>query len=180
VLSVAFSPDGQLLATAAACDPTVRLWDTATGLERMSLRGPADMAVSVVFAPDGATLASGDSRGNVTLWDLESGRPRASWNAHSGSTKSLAFSADGRTLASVGDGTVKLWEMHDGRQSRVSIPERPEPFLAALVLDAMPRRGDTHGNPGKSLRVRFRLQFAFRIGNVSLVPPRPRISAART
>ena len=111
VFSVRFSPDGKYLATAGFRDPAVRLWDSATGRELTSLRGPADMILSVDFAPDGATLVAGDSRGSITLWDLESRRQKDSWNAHGSWVTSVAFSADGRTLASAGKGTVKLWEM---------------------------------------------------------------------
>jgi WD40 repeat protein len=111
VLSLAFSPDGGILATACDRDPAVRLWDVTSGQEQMSLRGASNPTVSAVFAPDGATLAAGDRWGNLTLCDLESRRPQSSWIAHRGATKALAFSADGRTLASAGDGTVKLWQV---------------------------------------------------------------------
>jgi WD40 repeat protein len=111
VFSVRCSPDGKIVASAANRDPAIRLWDSATGRERMSLCGPASMTISVDFAPDGATLAAGDSRGDVTLWDLESRRPRSSWKAHDGWITSIAISADGRSLVSVGDGTVKRWDI---------------------------------------------------------------------
>jgi WD40 repeat protein len=111
VLCARFSPDGKILATATNLDPTVRLWESATGRELGSLRGPAESMISTAFAPDGATLVTSDSLGDLTLWDLESRHPRASWNAHSNRVVSVAFSADGRTLASTADENIKLWEM---------------------------------------------------------------------
>jgi WD40 repeat protein len=111
VFSVRFSPDGQIVASAACLDPAVRIWDSATGRERMSLCGPTSMAIAVEFAPDGATLVAGDDRGNLTLWDLESRCQLTTWNVQKSWITSVAFSADGRTLVSACEGVVKLWEM---------------------------------------------------------------------
>jgi len=55
VNSVAFSPDGQLLASVSD-DQTVRLWNPATGEQLQKLEGHTDWVSSVTFSPDGPFL----------------------------------------------------------------------------------------------------------------------------
>jgi WD40 repeat protein len=57
VSSVAFSPDGRILAT-GSWDTMARLWEVATGREIAALRGHEDQVSSVAFSPDGRTLAT--------------------------------------------------------------------------------------------------------------------------
>jgi hypothetical protein len=77
VKSVAFSPDGRLLAGASESGP-VRIWDAATGEEVRALRGNAGDITSVAFSPDGRRLAvasgSYDRLGEVRVWDTASGQ----------------------------------------------------------------------------------------------------------
>ena len=57
VLSVAFGPDGNRLASAGG-DGTVKVWDTATGQEILTLKGHTSFLTSATFSPDGKRLAS--------------------------------------------------------------------------------------------------------------------------
>jgi WD40 repeat protein len=114
---VAFSPDGKLLATAAA-DRIVRLWDAGTGQLRHTLRGHTDIACDVAFSPDGRTLASAAYDGTVRLWDVAAAKPRLVLRGHRGLVLSVAFAPDGRSLATGGvDGTVRLWDPATGQQT---------------------------------------------------------------
>ena len=121
VISVAFSPNGQLLASASENEDTVRLWDVARGELIRTLNGP-ERVNSVVFSPDGQLLASALHDGTVRLWNVETGNLLHTLEGQTwawGAT-SVAFSPDGALLASgMGDGTVRLWKVSDGTLIRV-------------------------------------------------------------
>jgi WD40 repeat protein len=87
---------------------TVWLWDLTTGKHRATLPG-AYASVSVVFSPDGRTLATAGDNRNVQLWNASTGRLQATLTAPG---RALAFSPDGQTLAasSIGN-TVQLWDV---------------------------------------------------------------------
>ena len=71
--SLAFSPDGRLLAAAAISRPT-EVRDARTGRLVARLRTP-DWGRSVAFSPDGALLATGHFDGTGQLWSTESWKP---------------------------------------------------------------------------------------------------------
>lgn len=127
VYSLAFSPDGQMVATGDGVPPvydsctgtflypgegTVRLWNANDGTLLQSTTAGQTQVVSVAFSPDGQQLASG-SGANLKLWsspDLASFRLLSDypWNE----IRSVAFSPDGRFLAAGmagNDNAVKVY-----------------------------------------------------------------------
>lgn len=105
VSSLAFSPDGRLLASAswnwvlAGREDVgeVRLRDLTTGEERI-LGGRPRSACAVAFSPDGKTLASGGWDQRVTLWDVPSGRRRSELTGPPRPVVALTFSPSGAEL----------------------------------------------------------------------------------
>ncbi|KAJ5816310.1 NACHT and WD40 domain protein [Penicillium robsamsonii] len=114
VQSVAFSPNGQLLAS-GSLDKTLRLWDTATGALQQTLEGHTDWVESVAFSPDGRLLASSSNDKTICLWDTAIGALQQTLKGHTDSVQSVTFSPDGQLLASGSDDeTVRLWDTATG------------------------------------------------------------------
>jgi WD40 repeat protein len=109
---VAYSPDGQTLASARG--PVLRLWDTATGKEKFAeFQGHQAGVAAVVVSADGKTIATGGEQ--IIVWDAAGGRLRLQIPAGRG-VAALALSPDGKTLASAGrDRIVHLWDVGTGK-----------------------------------------------------------------
>ncbi|KAJ5742536.1 vegetative incompatibility protein HET-E-1 [Penicillium nucicola] len=114
--SVAFSPDGQTVAS-GSLDNTIKLWDAQTGKERQTLEGHSDSVRSVAFSTNGQTVASGSDDHTIKLWDAQTGKERQTLEGHSDSVRSVAFSPNGQTVASGSDDhTIKLWDAQTGKE----------------------------------------------------------------
>ena len=115
ILSVAFSPDGKLLATAGEAGE-LHFWKVADMKPLLTLRGHLRWILSIVFSPDGETLASSSDDRTIKLWDVSTGQVLRTLQAHSSWVWSITFSPDGETLASASDDrTIKLWDVRTGQ-----------------------------------------------------------------
>lgn len=130
VFSVAYSPDGQRIATGSG-DNTVRQWDAVTGEE---IGAPftlhENQVVSVAYSPDGRRIASGSADNTVRLWNSATGEQI--WEGKQDlAVTVVAFSPDGRRVASGGaDSTVRLWDATTGRSIWQSAHDGPVSQLA--------------------------------------------------
>jgi RNA polymerase sigma factor (sigma-70 family) len=116
VSTVAFSPDGKILASAGG-DGQIKLWDVARGQSLRALSGHGADVKGVAFFPDGKILASTSPDTTLKFWDVNTGKETASIQAHSGGAEGLAISPDGQTIATGGyGGLVKLWEAATGKE----------------------------------------------------------------
>jgi len=102
--SVAFSPDGSRVL--ASYGDRVRLWDMASGLTVLELRGHS----AGIFSPDGSRIATSGS-GTVKIWDARTGGPNLKHIAHAGQVFCGTFDPTGRYyLTGSGDRTARLWD----------------------------------------------------------------------
>jgi WD40 repeat protein len=137
--TMAFSPDGHVLASASGFGAPIVLSDTRSGAQLRSLKA-GGMTVSVnalAWSPDGKRLASAhwgfnrnmmdpnasndfsfeDISFSIKVWDANTGTELVSLPGHKNFITRLVFSADGRTIASGSfDNTVKLWDVASGRE----------------------------------------------------------------
>lgn len=117
--AVTFSPDGQILASAAAY---VQLWSVRDGEMLRFLPDTRGIVNAMAFSPDGETIAAGFSSGEtyretVALWGVKDGQRRQTLiDRPDTKIVSLAFSPDGQLLATAEeDHRVQLWRVRDGR-----------------------------------------------------------------
>ncbi|HEY9692496.1 MAG TPA: caspase family protein [Oculatellaceae cyanobacterium] len=117
IVSVAYSPNNQLLAS-ASIDKTIKIW-TNRGLLLKTLRGHNEAVYSVSFSADSKILASAGVDKTIKLWNVSDGRLLKTISAHNQTVNSVTFSPDGNIIASgSADQTIKFWRISDGRLLR--------------------------------------------------------------
>ena len=115
VMSVAFSPDGKLLA-AGDTKGEIRLYRVTDNQQLLLCQGHQNWVPSLAFSPDGSILASSSTDYTVKLWDIETGQCLKTLQGHNNEVWSVAFSPNGNLLASGSDdNTIRLWDSSAGK-----------------------------------------------------------------
>ncbi|GAB4380008.1 MAG: NB-ARC domain-containing protein [Elainellaceae cyanobacterium] len=114
VLTVAFSPDGKLLATGDV-NHEIHVWQVADGKPLLSCTVDEGWVWSVAFSPNGRLLASSANR-TVSLWDVQTGTCLQTFRGYTDRVFSVAFSPDGWLLATGSeDHLIRIWDIRTGQ-----------------------------------------------------------------
>jgi hypothetical protein len=123
VRAVAFSHDGQRLATASH-DHTTKIWDIESGEEVLTLKGHNGVCWTVAFSPNGEWIATGGADKQVILWNARDGNQVRTLTKHQGIVGHVTFSSDGTRLASSAfDATVRVWDTASGEELACFVTE---------------------------------------------------------
>src|SRR5262249_49889130 len=119
VACIAWSPDGQCLASGSNSAPSLLLWHPKSGKRVATLDRHKKRIVALSFSSDGKLLVSGGEDGIIWLWDVGTKKPLHRFLGHDSWVTSLSFSKDDKVILSRGtDRRAILWDRQSGKRIR--------------------------------------------------------------
>jgi WD40 repeat protein len=116
VNSLSFSPDSRLLLSGSA-DSSIRLWNVATGEQRLCFREAGTSVYGVCFSPDGHQALSAENGGQVRLWNVDTGKEVKCLNGHRHWAVAVGFSPDNlRAVSGGADHMARVWDLQSGTE----------------------------------------------------------------
>ncbi len=130
VTAVAFSPNGEFLATADRNGGVV-VWDADNGQELFTTPGHKGAVTALSWRDDSRLVASSSEDGSVKLWETGEGKQAKTWVAHATGALGVAYGRDGKLVTCGRDGAVTTW---NGDGSKLKGCEfSGEPALRAVL-----------------------------------------------
>jgi len=108
VTALAFSPNGEMLATADR-NGGITVWDADNAQELFTTVGHKGAVTALSWRSDSRLLASSSEDGTAKLWENTEGKQAKTWNAHTGGALGIAYSHDGQFVTCGRDGSVVTW-----------------------------------------------------------------------
>jgi hypothetical protein len=111
------SADGRLIVSASD-DRTLKVWETQTGEEHLTLRGHEKGVRDCAISADGRLIVSASDDTTLKVWDAQTGEELRTLSGHRAEqVLGCAISADGRLIISASDDkTLKIWETQTGEE----------------------------------------------------------------
>jgi len=134
--TLAISPDGRVLASGSGYeDPTIRVWEAATGRLLARLVGHTGWVCKLAFTKDGRRLISAASDQSIRFWDPSNWTEARILRGHGDEVHAVAFSETSQLVASASkDGDLVLWK-DDGKGAADGYTRLSEDVQAVLPLD---------------------------------------------
>lgn len=114
--SIAFSPNGKIIASTGNQESVINLWDVETGQKVRAIELSSYIYHEIVFSPEGKTIAKQDTDG-IKIWDVLSGKEIIVFeNSAKQGCQNIKFSPDGERLASGCGQLIKIWDVSSGKE----------------------------------------------------------------
>lgn len=165
ITTVAFSPNGEMLASADR-NGGISLWDPENGQELFTLPGHKSSVTALSWRADSRILASSSEDGTIKWWDPKEGKQLKSWTAHGSGALCVSFAKDGKLVSCGRDGSIILW---DGKGARLKSMSNPAELPLRVVFsddDARIFASDFSGGVNA-----WRVQDGKRCGELDANPP---------
>jgi WD40 repeat protein/serine/threonine protein kinase len=131
------SANGKLVVTADANSGTIRIWDSASGLQIGEALIQSNVIYAIVFSPDSAMFATASRGGSVCIWEAQTGRLLHKPFTHSGEVLALAFSPNSEVLCTAGAMyEARFWDTRTGQELDLRLQhKRPQVTSVAFSPD---------------------------------------------
>jgi WD40 repeat protein len=152
VRSLAFSPDGQLLATGNA-DSQARLYNLASGSGSYTRERTSGALTSITFSNNGRWIVYGSAGGQVRLWSVSGAQFDSAYvllGLTAGVTDVSIAPGDGLIIAGSADGTTCIWDLEARSDNRARVVLRGQTArITGLALNGNASRLATAGADGR-------------------------------
>ena len=136
VNSVAYSPDGKILASGSN-DWTIRIWDVDKRKHIKTLEGHTGKVNSVAYSQDGETIVSGSDDG-IRVWNVENWNDKILYRSENAGIVNMMYSPDEKTLTSLSkNGKIESWDLTSGEKQWTILGYKKSRKLKSLLQNVI-------------------------------------------